>query len=112
MKAPAKWRGDNPTNHFPNMTGENYKLGSGARGLTSQSQQIMKAFLLDQKEGLLGRKTGGEEGRWKKGDGCWGGGLVPRRHTHRPHLKPLVPRFSRPADDGEYPGWLTDISIA
>lgn len=41
-------RGDNPTNHFPNMMGENYKLGSGAQGLTSQSQQIMKDFLLDQ----------------------------------------------------------------
>ena len=49
--ASVEWRGDNPTNHFPNMTGENYKLGSGARGLTSQSQQIMKAFLSDQKEG-------------------------------------------------------------
>lgn len=80
MKAPTKWRGDNPTNHFPNMTGENYKLGSGARGLTSQSQQIMKAFLLDQKEGLLGRKTGGEEGRWKKGDG-WMGARASLPHT-------------------------------
>lgn len=88
MKAPAKWRGDNPTNHFPNMTGENYKLGSGARGLTSQSQQIMKAFLLDQKEGLLGRKTGGEEGRWKKGDGCWVGAVGCRASL--PHTSPTL----------------------
>lgn len=92
-KSLVMWRGDNPTNHFPNMMGENYKLGSGAQGLTSQSQQIMKAFRLDQKgKGGGGyreedrrrrRRTVGEES-WRRGDRCReerGGAGASQPHT-------------------------------
>lgn len=89
------------------MTGENYKLGSGARGLTSQSQQIMKAFILDQKGGGVreeDRRRGEPEKR-----GIDAGkkevGLVLHNHTHSLHLKPLILYFYWTAEDGEY---LTD----
>lgn len=59
----VEWRRDNPANHSPNITEENYKLGSGAQGLTSQSEQIMKAFLTDQGGGFIEGK--GED---RKGD--------------------------------------------
>lgn len=61
---------------------ENDKLGSGAMGLTSQSQQIMKAFPSDQKRGGCREKDQrtGEKGGWMRGKG--GGGLVLHNLTH------------------------------
>lgn len=49
---------------------ENDKLGSGAMGLTSQSQQIMKAFPSDQKRGGCREKDQrtGEKGGWMRGE--------------------------------------------
>lgn len=49
---------------------ENDKLGSGAMGLTSQSQQIMKAFPSDQKRGGAGKRTREREkkGGWMMGE--------------------------------------------
>lgn len=98
------WKGDNPTNHFPNMMGENYKLGSGAQGLTSQSQQIMKDFLLDQGVGWVVRKTGGEKS-WRRGTDAAKKevGLVLHNHTNTQYLKARIPYFCWTAEVGEHP---------
>lgn len=69
------------------MTGENYKLGSGAQGLTSQSQQIMKAFLLDQKRGV--REEDRRRGEKRKG----GGGRCGEESGGAAYVEPLILYF-------------------
>lgn len=80
------------------MTGENYKLGSGAQGLTSQSQQIMKAFLLDQKRGVREEdRRRAEKRKERKGGRCGeeSGGAA--------NVEPLILHFYQTAEDSEYP---------
>lgn len=46
---PGEWRGAITPLIIPLYDGGELQLGSGVQGLTSQSQQIMKAFLSDQR---------------------------------------------------------------
>lgn len=83
----AERRGDNPANHFLNMTGENYKLGSGARGIDIPISANNESFPLES-EGGLGRKAGEESGRRGPDAGRREVGLLLHNHPHGLHWKP------------------------
>lgn len=61
-KSLAEWRGDNPTNHFPNMTGEELQTWVRGAGIDSPISANNESFPLGS-EGGLGRETGEESGR-------------------------------------------------
>lgn len=83
------------------MGEKNYKLGSGARGLTSQSRQIMKAFLSDQEGGGGGASR--EEDRRRGG---WMDGWVVRGSVW------LRCRYTcRSSHEGGYPSLLASAEL-